>query len=61
MKKKPVREVIKTLEDLRKSADMRSRNIIVDGREVSDQERAVSAAYADAYSFCILKLREIVE
>lgn len=56
-----VAEIIKELDYLRERADYRSRMLIEDGREIPDVDRAKSAAYADAYAFAIMRLKECAE
>lgn len=54
-----IQELIEELTELRDKAELRSRELVRDGKEVSDVNRARSEGYASAYSFCIMRLREI--
>jgi len=56
-----VKALVKQLEELRDKADQRSRMLIDNGAEVPEEHRAKSAGYADAYSFCILRLKELTD
>jgi hypothetical protein len=60
MSEMSISEIIKLLEELKQRADYRSRIITENGRERTDLERAVSAATADAYAFCIMLLKDTV-
>lgn len=51
-------EIIAELDGLKKAAELRSRLLVEDGRVIGEAERAKSAGYADAYGFCLFRLRE---
>jgi len=56
-----VPELIVQLRELHKKADVRSRMLFENGREISDVDRARSEGYASAYSFCIMQLEKVDE
>ncbi len=58
--KTQIQNLINELDHLKTLAEVRSRTIVEDGQEVPDEHRAKSAGYADAYSFCIFRLKEIL-
>lgn len=59
--KQQILELIKQLEELRESSYLRSKMFYSNGVQFPDEYRAKSAGYADVYSFCILRLRDIVD
>lgn len=54
-------ELLTQLRELHLKADIRSRMLFENGREIDDVSRAKSAGYADAYSFCIMQLEKVDE
>ena len=59
--KMTVPKLISMLEELYRLADMNSRELVRDGREISAENRARAEGYASAYSFCLMQLRHIGE
>lgn len=49
------------LSELRDKADVRSRMLIENGREIPETDRARSEGFACAYSFCIQQLESLTE
>ena len=52
--------LLEELTNLKDRADQRSRMLVENGQEVPEEHRAKSAGYTDAYSYCILRLKAIV-
>ena len=48
------------LVELRDKADMRSRMLVDDGREILEADRMKSEGYASAYSFAIFRIDEVL-
>lgn len=52
--------LIKELTLLREKAEQRSRMLVENGEEVPEEHRAKSAGYADAYAYCVLRLKMVL-
>jgi len=65
MKKKKLRKLIDELEKLNHQADERSKGLDEEAqygkRELTEEKKARDAGYAGAYTYCILRLRELLE
>lgn len=53
--------LVNELTDLKDKAELRAGMIVEDGQDVPEEHRAKSAGYADAYSYCILQLKRVLE